>query len=184
VYADQVVGETEVDAAMAHLAHRKVVVHDESLPELPLAWPLRPRYLVMALRRAPPEPPGDVREVDAETYEAFRAPIVVLPELRELPARTARVVDVRFFCSLEGDVPVAACELYRGDGVAQIEDVYTLPEHRGRGHARAVVAAAIEASAGAELVFLFTDARETVWRLYERLGFETVGVERMWIRLP
>ena len=44
--------------------------------------------------------------------------------------------------------------------------------------------AAVEAAAGAELVFLFTDESETVWQMYEKLGFEAVGVERMWLRLP
>ena len=185
VYADRLVGEPEVDAAMAHCRHRKVVVHNPSLPEPPLEWPLRPRYLVMALRRGPDRPAnGVVREVDAETYRNFRAPVAAVPEMSELPARTARVVDVRFFCAFEDGEPVAACELYRRDDVAQVEDVVTLEAHRGRGHARAVVLAAVEAAAGAELVFLFTDESETVWQMYEKLGFDTVGIERMWIRLP
>ena len=185
VYADRVVGEAEVDAAMAHCQHRKVVVHDANLPDLPLEWPLKPRYLVRALRRPPDRPAaGLAREVDAETYHRFRTPFAAVPEMAELPARTARVVDVRFFCAFEGDEPVAACELYRRDDVAQVEDVFTLETHRGRGHARAVVLAAVEAAADADLVFLFTDERETVWQLYEKLGFDTVGVERMWVRLP
>jgi GNAT superfamily N-acetyltransferase len=185
VYADRVVGEAEVDEAMAHCRHRKVVVHDPELPDLPLEWPLKPRYLVMALRRGPDSPAErPVREVDAETYERFRTPFAAVPEIAELPARTARVVDVRFFCAFESEEPVAACELYRHGDVAQVEDVFTLEAYRGRGHARAVVLAAVEAAAGADLVFLFTDESETVWQLYEKLGFETIGVERMWVRLP
>ena len=185
VYADRVVSEAEVAEAMAHCRHRKVVVHDPKLPDLPLAWPLKPRYLVMALRRSPDRPPAQlVREVDAETYDRFRTPFAAVPELAELPGRTARVVDVRFFCAFEGEKLVAACELYRHGDVAQVEDVFTLEAYRGRGHARAVVLAAVEAAAGAGLVFLFTDESETVWQLYEKLGFETIGVERMWVRLP
>lgn len=125
-----------------------------------------------------------MREVDAETYHRFRAPFAAVPEMRELPTRTARVVDVRFFCSFDGDEPVAACELYRRDDVAQVEDVFTLEAYRGRGHARGAVLAAVDAAAGADLVFLFTAENETVWQLYEKLGFDTVGIERMWIRLP
>lgn len=185
VYADRVVGEAEVDAAMAHCRHRKVVVHDPAVPDLPLTWPLKPRYLVMALRRGADRPAtGLAREVDADTYHRFRAPVAAVPEMAELPARTARVVDLRFFCAFEGAEPVAGCELYRRDDVAQVEDVFTLEAHRGRGRARAVVLAAVEAAADAGLVFLFTDERETVWRLYEKLGFDTVGVERMWVRFP
>jgi GNAT superfamily N-acetyltransferase len=182
VYADSVVGDAEVDEAMAHCAHRKVVVHDPALPDLPISWPIRPRYLVMALRRAPDRAEGVAREVDAETYHRLRTPVAAAPEMAELPVRTARVVDIRFFCAFEGDVPVAACELYRHGDVAQVEDVLTLEAYRGRGHARAVVSAAVEAAGDAGLVFLFTDARETTWQLYEKLGFETVGVERMWVR--
>ena len=61
--------------------------------------------------------------------------------------------------------------------MAEIDDVLTLPDHRGRGYASALVLDAVHRahSAGADLVFL--EAAEDDWpqHLYVRLGFETVG---------
>jgi ribosomal protein S18 acetylase RimI-like enzyme len=77
---------------------------------------------------------------------------------------------------VDGEV-VSYADLYQDGADAQVEDVGTLDEHRGRGYASAVVLAAIEASRrdGAELVFLVADANDWPQELYRRLGFETVG---------
>ena len=60
---------------------------------------------------------------------------------------------------------------------AEIDDVLTLPDHRGRGYASALVLEAVARAreAGADLVYL--EAAEDDWpqHLYVRLGFETVG---------
>jgi GNAT superfamily N-acetyltransferase len=61
--------------------------------------------------------------------------------------------------------------------VAQVEDVYTLPEARGRGFARALVAHVV-AQARAEdhdLVFIMADDDDWPKNLYGRLGFEPAG---------
>src|SRR5205085_2231166 len=69
------------------------------------------------------------------------------------------------------------CLLYQDDGVAEIDQVTTRPEHRGRGYAGAVVRAAAAAAArsGAELVFLWADDRDWPKDWYERLGFEPLA---------
>ena len=68
-------------------------------------------------------------------------------------------------------------ELYSHNGVGQVEDVVTLEPYRGRGLARALVlrAAAESRAVGNDLTFLVADADDWPQRLYERLGFETVG---------
>jgi ribosomal protein S18 acetylase RimI-like enzyme len=52
-----------------------------------------------------------------------------------------------------------------------------LEAYRGRGLARALVvhAAAGSRAAGNDLTFLVADADDWPQRLYERLGFETIG---------
>jgi ribosomal protein S18 acetylase RimI-like enzyme len=89
----------------------------------------------------------------------------------------AERVGARFFAVEVGGEVVSYSDLY-GDGPdAQVEDVGTLPEHRGRGHAKAVVMRAIEEAraAGAEFVFLVADREDWPKELYRRLGFDEVG---------
>ena len=62
---------------------------------------------------------------------------------------------------------------------ARIAPVYTPPELRGRGYARAAVAAAsrLMLERGARAVFLFTDASNpTSNALYQKLGFVPIGL--------
>jgi predicted GNAT family acetyltransferase len=59
-------------------------------------------------------------------------------------------------------------------GAARVAPVYTPPEHRGRGYAAGVTAAATRAAlaAGVEEILLYTDlANPTSNRLYARLGY-------------
>jgi ribosomal protein S18 acetylase RimI-like enzyme len=86
-------------------------------------------------------------------------------------------VRARFFGAVVDGEVVSYSDLYQDDGDAQVEDVGTLPEERGRGYASAVVLAAIEAARndGAEFVFLVADANDWPKELYARLGFDIVG---------
>jgi predicted GNAT family acetyltransferase len=72
---------------------------------------------------------------------------------------------------------VAHAELYSEDGVGQVENVFTLPKYRRRGLARSLVLRGVAESnaAGNDLTFLVADADDWPQRLYEKLGFETVG---------
>ena len=69
------------------------------------------------------------------------------------------------------------CRLLGRDDVGQVEDVSTLPDHRGRGYARAVVGTAVAASraAGHSLTFITADEDDWPREFYARLGFELVG---------
>jgi GNAT superfamily N-acetyltransferase len=76
---------------------------------------------------------------------------------------------------------LGAITMLLSDGaVAQVEDVYTVPEERGRGYGRAIVtrAAALAREAGHELVFIIADADDWPQHLYRKVGFEPVG--RTW----
>lgn len=78
------------------------------------------------------------------------------------------------------------CELYTIGPDAQIEYVDTLEEYRGRGVARAVILAAIDAArdAGARHVFICAEADDWPNALYERLGFDAIGREWEFTRAP
>jgi ribosomal protein S18 acetylase RimI-like enzyme len=150
-------------------------------------WLVR-RHVVMAqLRR--PERNGDlglVEEVKEETLRPARHRVVtgqpwgtpeVMAQLFAGKQLISRRVRTRFF-ALRVDGEVASyTDLYQDGADAQIEDVGTLPEHRGRGYASAVVLAAIEAAraGGAEFVCLVADAEDWPKELYRRLGFDGVG---------
>jgi predicted GNAT family acetyltransferase len=64
--------------------------------------------------------------------------------------------------------------------VAQVEDVYVIPEARGRGYARALVTrAAALACEDHDLSFIVADDNDWPKQLYAKLGFEPVG--RTWL---
>jgi ribosomal protein S18 acetylase RimI-like enzyme len=89
----------------------------------------------------------------------------------------ARSVEAQFFAVIVDDQAVSWTDLYLDRETAQVEDVATLTEYRGRGYASAVVARAIEEAtrAGCDFVFLVTDADDWPQALYRRLGFDDVG---------
>lgn len=76
---------------------------------------------------------------------------------------------------------VAITILYSDGRVAQVEDVYAIPEARGRGYGRALVTQAIELAreGGHELTFIVADDNDWPKQLYGKLGFEPVG--RTWL---
>lgn len=175
------------------LRHRKVMAYDERGERLrrefaALGWDTE-RDVVMVLRAgrpAPDRPRGEevgVEDVMRMREIALRSESYVTDDdlLRQLvdkdrvfhDARSARHFAVR---SDAGEV-VAACDLYTDGRIGQIEDVGTLVEHRGHGHATAVVLAAIDASlaAGHEITFLIADDEDWPKEMYARLGFEPVS---------
>ncbi len=92
-------------------------------------------------------------------------------------ARNARRLGIRL-----GDGQLAGITLLFSDGVVgQVEDVYVIPEARGRGYGRALVTAAVELALAArhELIFIVADDNDWPKHLYMSVGFEPVG--RSWL---
>lgn len=154
--------------------------------------------LVMAHRRTPDrEPDGEeAEEVDAAASRELHLEISrreswgkepglpeVMADHREL---VVEAIGARIFAQRIDGRLAGSCELYVLGDVAQIEDVGTLEEFRGRGVARSVVLRAIAEAqaAGATLIFLFADANDWPKHLYTRLGFDDLGTSRLFTRLP
>jgi len=192
----------EADAVQAAFGHRKLVVHDERhgarlAPGFAEAgWNVF-RVLVM-LRRRPaersPEPGagGQVpRAVGAAALEAFRREqpfgwqSEAVRQLAEMDARYDGVLAARDFASPPDD-PACSCRLYVHDGIAQVDEVGTVQARRGRGHARAAVAAAADAAAeeGCEAVFMVTDSADWPQELYRSLGFDEIGATYEFLKVP
>jgi GNAT superfamily N-acetyltransferase len=204
--ARSLAGLVEPLFAARELAHRQVVVPSErqALALQPgfesLNW--RPAHeLIMATSGTPPASPRMVEEV---SLEELRYPVREI-ELMEPPGGAgqtvasdladqlagrgrlvAAVTGERRFAVREDGVPVAWCRLYAGDGIGQIEQVMTHPDHRNRGCGRAVVAAATAASheRNDRLTFLVALADDWPRKLYGRLGFETLGTVYRFRMLP
>jgi ribosomal protein S18 acetylase RimI-like enzyme len=201
--ADAEPGEiaAEVDRIQTGLRHRRAVVHDEvaAIRLAPgfreLGWSVS-RYLVMVLEGEPPAPRHEVAALtDAELEPPLREFIrheespeskEVEDQLVSLHAPIRSVIEVRVFAHREAGAPVSWCELYSEGKTGQVEDVATLPEHRGLGYASSVVAAAARTSiaAGHDLTFLVVNEVDGPRALYERLGFVAVGREHAFFRPP
>jgi ribosomal protein S18 acetylase RimI-like enzyme len=149
---------------------------------------------VYMIHRRPPDrlPDCDVEEVaPEETYElrrevmkeAFAADYKgdreeIADQLMDHDMAIAEAAGDRWFIARHEAEPAACCSLLAHDGAGQVETVLTAPAARNRGLARAVVLAAVEASHrdGNELTFLGADADDWPWQLYQRFGFNPVGV--------
>jgi ribosomal protein S18 acetylase RimI-like enzyme len=194
---DANVGELIAVAERAHtlagVAHRRIWVDHPGAGErltpafLAGGWSVQ-RLLVMVHRETEDEPDADllaVAELDEHALRGIREEISVeyedSPQLRAqlLFAQqiAAEELDVRYFGIRRGARIVSCCELYSRGGVAQIEDVVTVPDLRNQGLGRAVVLRALEAarSSGHDLVFLLADEEDWPKELYRRLGFEPIA---------
>jgi len=194
---------TEAERVQADLPHRRVLVLDtEAGPRLApefeeLGWKID-RFTFMVLKRAPGR--------QADTSIVTEVPVRALGELREaigreqLPEMSASALAQlressavfeetgrarHFAVELEGRV-VSATDLFSDGRTAQVEEVATLPEFRGRGYASAVVQRAVDEAlaTGHDLVFLTADVDDWPKELYRRLGFDEVGTEWAFLRTP
>jgi ribosomal protein S18 acetylase RimI-like enzyme len=88
---------------------------------------------------------------------------------REWAARPTRAL-------VAGDAE-ATCRVWSEGGVAQIESVYTAPEARGRGYARALLSRAIAIARETDpaIVFIVADDDDTPKELYGRMGFDPLA---------
>jgi GNAT superfamily N-acetyltransferase len=176
------------------LSFRQVVVEGtagEGL-EAPLraaGWKVA-RNLLMALAGMPDRPPNPVEliEPDGERVVAtmrrwhLEAHPDASAEELEMLAYYARIEadglgDRLLGVEGRGGELAAITKLRSFGGVAQIEDVYTIPEARNRGYARALVCRAIvlARAGGSDLIFLTADDDDWPQQLYARLGFAPIG---------
>jgi ribosomal protein S18 acetylase RimI-like enzyme len=187
-------GEPEELVAEAERLERKLIF----VPDPELGDDLAPwfeqrgwridRHLVMAQLREPERTAdlGLVRELDEADLRPARRRVVsgqpwatpaVLEQIFAAKALIGRRVRTRFFgVVVDGEV-VSYTDLYQDGTEAQVEDVGTVPEQRGRGFASAVILAAIAKARadGAEFLFLVADATDWPKELYRRLGFDDIG---------
>jgi ribosomal protein S18 acetylase RimI-like enzyme len=198
VSAAELVEEAERIQGAAGLEHRLLVFRDASLGErfaaelVSLGWRCD-RHVLMAQRRQSERAP-DTRIVSEVTEAALRKPRG--RQIRSYPWGTPEVarqlldaklripVDARFFAVLIDGAVATYGDLYIDGEIAQVEDVATMPEQRGRGYASAVVLRAVEEAraAGAKLVFLVADAEDWPKELYRRLGFDEIGTNLKLLR--
>jgi len=181
--------------------YRVILTFDEGIgerlrPEFAgLGWRTM-RHVFMVQRRSP-EKSADlsvVQEVDQSVLRPGRKrEILAQPwgtaelaeELLDSKLLIGKHADARFYgVEVEGEI-VAWTDLYVAQGVAQVEDVATLREHRQRGYATAVVLHAAEEGrkAGADLVFLVADDEDWPKELYRRLGFDELGLYWKYLRV-
>jgi len=152
-----------------------------------LGWKLH-RGVIMAHHREPERSSavGLVTEVEEQTLRPVRRRTtldypwgtpVLADQLLHAKVLISQRVETHFLAVLVAGEVAAYADLYVGDGLAQIEDVLTLEEHRNRGYASALVLHAADQArrAGATLVFLAADAEDWPRQLYERLGFDAIG---------
>lgn len=193
----------DADRLLAGFAHRWIVVDREPLWRgleddfISAGWGLQ-THLFMTHRRPPDRiaPLAGVREVGHEDIRAAELafmrtqPWCASPEparqLVEHHLRIGRALRERCFAAYHGDDVCAYAKLRHRDGVAQVEDVVVLDEHRGTGLGRLVTTAALVAGLelAPELLFIVADDDDWPKELYERLGFVPSGRARMYHRLP
>jgi GNAT superfamily N-acetyltransferase len=186
-------GPAEIEAEAKRLERRMLFLPDPELGErvapffAERGWHVN-RVTVMAQQR---EPSRDadltlVDEVVEQDLRPARAELnagrpwgepEVMAELFAGKHLIGSLMEARFFAvRVDGQV-VSYTDLYQDGPEAQVEDVGTLPAHRGCGYATAVVLAAIHAARerGAEFVFLVADREDWPKELYGKLGFEELG---------
>jgi GNAT superfamily N-acetyltransferase len=192
------------DEHLAGLAHRHVVIDDADAaerlaPELTAAGWTRQRVTFMRAEREPdrrPEP-GLAREIDDAEAHVLQLAILADeapptggglagPALAELLVAGQEAVRAGtrskcFAAGYNGELH-SMCTLFLAPGpggIAMIEEVGTRIANRGRGLARAVVSAAMDAARaeGCRPLVVPADADDWPQLLYVKLGFEPVGTQ-------
>jgi ribosomal protein S18 acetylase RimI-like enzyme len=197
--AEDLIAAAERLQAPAALRHRKIEIQTGGEPFVDAfkaaGWSAE-RLILMLLRPGRDqrgEAHAEVREVDYSAVrglmEQWYGEAMSAAEARELAdadADSALATGARFFSAERDGVQAACCMLLPGDGIGQVEEVYTAKRFRGQGLASAVVRVAIAAALqrGDELIMIMADADDWPQRLYERLGFETVDEFRTFTRKP
>jgi ribosomal protein S18 acetylase RimI-like enzyme len=188
----------EADRVQAGLGHRRVILPPCSA-ELEagfrkLGWETDHLLFMVYRGSAEPVDAGQVDEVEPERLRRLREKIVLewrstmdkatVEEIMAADLLVWREANARTFAITKGGEVVSAAELYSDGRTAQVEDVATLPSHRGRGYAKATVTRAVEEAlaGGHEFIFLVADGEGWPKDLYRKLGFEEVGSRFAFVR--
>jgi GNAT superfamily N-acetyltransferase len=178
----------EAEALMDGLGHRKLEVFDFALGErlapgfAELGW--HAEGLVHMIHDGPaPRPEPGVRPEPAtdEQVRPIRISWVEAPHTREevaehMPTDEAvgRVLGARNLVLRDGDGAIIAFTRYLAIGdLAEVQNVFVHPGHRGRGLGGTLTSATIARAMaeGARRVFIVADAFGRPRELYRRLGF-------------
>lgn len=194
VTADELIAEADRILGGAGLGHRKVMVAREddgrrlAIGFAEQGYRVSPLLTMAVLGE--PDGPVDTAAVEVVDFATarlaletvtLREPYGTSPEvvrqLTDYHDKILEALDGRVYVVRDEGQIAAYCELYLLDGVAQVEDVNTLEEYRGRGYAKAVVSAAVRdaRAAEAEVIFLYADAEDWPRHLYRKLGFRDLG---------
>ena len=192
--AEEIAAEADRLQGGAGLEHRRVAIQDEDagrdLEEGFTALGWKPDVFLFMVPRREPNRSVDtncVVEVEREALRPIREAILgewlgdldgeVLRQIGESDRRFAEAGNARHFAVVVGEEPVSSTDLFSDGRTAQIEDVGTLPDHRGAGYASAVVMKALEEARamGHDFIFLIADARDWPKEMYRRLGFDGIG---------
>lgn len=125
---------------------------------------------------------ADHVETDERTGRSVFTPEVTA-EMQE--ARRLAKEEVHFFLAWDGDEPVAFFSSWPGvGGVGMVDDLFTLPSHRGRGYARALIHHCVDdaRARGAGPVLIGAIHDDTPKNAYAAMGFESTCLTWEWLK--
>jgi ribosomal protein S18 acetylase RimI-like enzyme len=201
--AAEVLADADAVLGGAGLAHRSVVVAGDPAGERLIDALVAAGYTHSAQLAMVATGPAErgARSADVATLDlATRVAAARADWRRERPGWPDDTVDVlsrqattlpgaaavTFLGRWSGGAVVARADVIVRDGVGQVEEVVTHPDHRGRGYASALVLAGVglARAAGAEVVFLRAEEGDWPQHLYRRLGFTDLGRAHTFLREP
>jgi ribosomal protein S18 acetylase RimI-like enzyme len=189
----------EVDCVQAELGHRRVILPvgagelEDGFREL--GWE-GDHFLFMVYRGNSAEAPDTrhVEDIDPARLRRLRTEIIrewqpderdeTIDQIIAADYMMWHAANARSFGVVEDGEVVSSAELFSDGRTAQVEEVQTLPSHRGRGFAKQVVARAVAEALAASHEFIFLVADGDGWpkALYRRLGFEEIGSRFAFLR--
>lgn len=170
------------EEALADVGHRMIHVHDPRVAETVSVGLVERGYergddVIMLRDRPDARPAADVHLVEIDLLERIAAATrdweqdAAADQLGQRIRTVLSAADTTFLAVRGADGAVVAhVDLFVRDGIAQIEELITNADVRGRGYASALVLDAVR-RAGANRTFIMADAHDWPKDLYRRLGF-------------